>query len=73
MPLSEYAAPEITDQYLDQLSNEQLLDLLMHKTNGLLVASRLNLANTDSGKQIQEEIQKLQKAIKDRNALKWTG
>lgn len=73
MPLSEFAAPQITDQYLDCLNNDQLLDLLMHKTNGLMVASRINMANTDTGKQLQEEIQKIQKAIQDRNSLKRKG
>ena len=73
MPLSEFTAPQITDEYLDRLTNEQLLDLLMNKTNGLLVATRINLATTDDGKLLQEEIQKIQKAIKDRNNPKRLG
>lgn len=66
MPLAEFVAPIITRQYLDGLSIDQLTDLLLHKTNGFLAASRLHLNHTGLGKQLQEEIQKIQKAITER-------
>ena len=66
MPLSEFTAPAITEQYLHQLDLGQLTDLLQHKTNGLLVASRIKMLETEIGKNLKEEVQKIQNEIRER-------
>jgi hypothetical protein len=66
MPLSEFSAPEITEDYLHQLDMNQLIDLLMHKTNGLIVASRTELHGSEMAKKIRDEVQKIHTEIKAR-------
>ena len=66
MPLSEFTIPAITDQYLHRLDMVQLADLLVHKTNGLLVASRTHLMGTEIGIELKEDVQKIQQEIKSR-------
>jgi hypothetical protein len=66
MPLSEYAAPAITDDYLKKLSLEQMVELLNQKTNGLIVASRIHMLNSDAARTLKDEVQKLQDAVRKR-------
>jgi hypothetical protein len=63
MPLTHFIAPEITDSYLKGLTQDQLIDLLHHKTNGLLVASRLNMGNTPAARNLQQDIKKIHERI----------
>jgi hypothetical protein len=63
MPLTNFIAPEITDSYLKGLTQDQLIDLLHHKTNGLLVASRLNMGNTATAQHLQQDIKKIHERI----------
>jgi hypothetical protein len=66
MPLAEFSTPEITDEYLRSLDMDQLIDLLMHKTNGLIVASRTDLHGTEMADKIRGEVHKIHAEIKAR-------
>jgi hypothetical protein len=67
MPLSEFTAPAVTEQYLSALTKDQLVELLLHKTNGLLVAARLKLTDFDATRSLLDEVKKIQAAIKARS------
>jgi hypothetical protein len=73
MPLCDFASPAITNNDLENLDISQLADLLLHKTNGLLIASRTHLGQTELGKKLKEEVQRIQKEIKDRTKSKLLG
>jgi hypothetical protein len=68
MPLSEFAAPEVTDAYLKGLTPEQLIDLLCHKTNGILVAYRLKMVDTRAAKNLQHDVEKIHEHILGRKS-----
>lgn len=70
MPLAEFEAPEITDEYLRRLELEHLLELLLHKTNGLIVAARINLTESEGARTLKQEVQKIQEEIKARSNRK---
>ena len=65
MPLAEFADPIITDEYLVSLDKEQLLDLLRHKTNGLLVASRFEMTNSPTAKNLAAEVKMIQQVLQE--------
>ncbi len=69
MPLSDFVGPEITNSYLIDIPTDQLIDLLMHKTNGLLAASRLKLVNDPTVKNIEREVRTIQSEIQKRASL----
>ncbi len=47
------------------LSKEQILDLLEHKTNLLMIASRMHRADHADLLDLKNEVQTLQQALKD--------
>ncbi len=65
MPLTEFTDPIITDEYLLSLEKEQLIDLLRHKTNGLLVASRFEMANSPTAKNLAAEVKMIQQVLQE--------
>lgn len=56
----------ITDGYLAGLDDDTLLDLLQTKTRHLLAATNSHLPNPVFINCLKEDLEKIQKAIKDR-------
>ncbi len=53
----------ITIEYLHTLDKEQMVDLLQHKTDLLLTASRLKIPDFNYLKMLKQEVLKLQAAV----------
>ncbi len=53
----------ITCEYLQTLNKEQMVDLLQHKTDLLLTASRLNSPDLNYIRMLKQEVISLQAAV----------
>jgi hypothetical protein len=73
MSPAEFDPTLLNEDNLRELSRDQLIDLLVNKTNYLLSISTIPLANSHSIKSLQSDIKQIQSEFKKRERLQKFG